>query len=452
MPETQSLVQPPPQQQAGTAGKAGRAATAPPRSKAAALADEKAEMDKAWQSFVSIKGNTLPPMEGSSAGGSTAATATTASALAGAAAQQSAPQPLKEGSHDLANKAMEEYDASARHHALKDPHRQYLQAVQTLRDNAATLNRNARPPARLGGGGAGSGNLDDGGGMSNSGGRVAGVLGGGGARGGARSAHSAGANLPHDGDATYQPHAKHFGYQTPLDFVDSFDPYMGAAAAIGGRGGAQDASATPSGESMKAGAAAAAVAAAAPPMAALPEKGAFANTMAPGSGPAPKARGSAVPGSKGAASDLATQILETTPNFQYTKIRVDGTDPASGGFASGAGSAAAAAAPDTSSQPVEGPFGAGASMVMKPLPSVGGGAAGGLGGMAGGGAGLQTPAPPLPTIPGHAGMAESAADEAMQAFARQSSQLGAGGSGVPAAAAVGAVRRRRRRRRRLRRR
>ena len=181
VPETQSLVQPPPQQQAGTAGKAGRAATAPPRSKAAALADEKAEMDKAWQSFVSIKGNTLPPMEGSSAGGSTAATATTASALAGAAAQQSAPQPLKEGSHDLANKAMEEYDASARHHALKDPHRQYLQAVQTLRDNAATLNRNARPTARLGGGGAGSGNLDDGGGMSNSGGRVAGVLGGGGA-------------------------------------------------------------------------------------------------------------------------------------------------------------------------------------------------------------------------------------------------------------------------------
>ena len=316
VPEVQGLRPEP----AGTAG----ARMPAPKNRAATQAYEKAQMEKAWQSFVAKKGDNLPPLEGNAKSPQPAAQAESLHA-----------HPLREGSNELANKAIEEYDRSAKLHNLNDPHRKYLTAVQTLRNNANALNR------------------DQGMGMKTANYRLSGIRGGNSGGGGSASEMGAKPWPARGGDAKYQPHAKHFGYETPLDFVDSFDPYSdGSAFASGSQDfNGIETMADTSTNSLRA---------PPPPMATLPDK----MVMPRESGPAPRAHGVAAQGSKGSASDLAAQILETTPNFQYTKIHMDGTESGSGMIASRGVSGS-----ESSPPPVEGPFGAKAAMMMKPLPS-----------------------------------------------------------------------------------
>ena len=137
---------------------------------------------------------------------------------------------------------MDEYDRSARLHSLNDPHRQYLQSVQTLKNNAVALNRNVIKSLP-----AAAENVIRENGM-------------------AINANHA----PHDGDKMYKPHEEHFGYRTPLDFVDSFDPYMATSTATSSSApvGAVDA----------------------PPLAKMPNQG-YQGEMVPGVGPAPISSG-----------------------------------------------------------------------------------------------------------------------------------------------------------------
>ena len=353
--------------------------------------DEKAKMEKAWQQFVAKKGNKLPPLEEE---------ANRVAPHSVTHSQTVHSEPLKEGSNELASKAMEEYDTSARRHGLNDPHRKYLQTVQTLRNNAISLNRNALPSVYNNAKHA----IQD----------------------GVRSVDAS--HVPHDGGKRYKPHEEHFGYSTPLDFVDSFDPY---AATSGSTSSNTPLCATH-----------------APPLAAMPKHGVPGGELESGVGPAPLSSGRKGD-SKGAGSDLASKILETTPTFQYTKIDINNADsdtkslPGSGLLPSDPAVSSRSARARGTLPPIEGPFGADATVMMKPLPSISNAGSINFGISPTNGGGLQTPAPPLPTIPGQAGQMESAADEAVNAFAARSQlQQGLGIPSVANGGNVGPVRRR----------
>lgn len=203
--------------------------------------DDPEKMNQAWKTFLRSKKNTIPPLEETKEHAHHAIRATP-------------PHIEFKTPHDLTVSAMTEYDAHARsgsasRRAKKDD--TYMARVEKLERQAYKQNQGEMAEEN-----------------SNA----------------ATSLENIGSN---QGDA-YKPHAQHFGFKDPMDFIDSFDPFTHDSS-IGERKSA-------------------------PPMAAPPSRSA-----AP---PLPSTNGNG--GGRGANKegirDLGAQILDTTPTYEYTKI------------------------------------------------------------------------------------------------------------------------------------
>jgi hypothetical protein len=192
--------------------------------------DERKKMDASFQSFLKKSSNLIQPLE---------------SKKTLPVPKAAPPHTEYKTTHDLSSMAMAEYDAHAR------------------------SSRSSKSSKNNGGNGGGGGGTSANTAYMN---RVASLE-------AAATRQNGGSESMANTNPTgeYTPHAKHFGYRDPLDFIDSFDPFsqqVGSAPIL----------AAPPGKSN------------APP---LPNMG---------------------PGGGGGDSSLSSQILDSTPTYHYTKI------------------------------------------------------------------------------------------------------------------------------------
>ncbi len=443
-PSPQQPPLPPPQQQQQQ------------QQRAAHAEDETTKMDREFQRFLASKSSKLlPPLEQAS---------TTTRPGAADAPPAARPPTSKLLETAMAKLAVDEYDQSRRARRDANPKLRYIRSVNKLRSNALAANKRLAPPVP-----AQPPALQPRQQQPRTSQRAPGIPGMDTSQRQHQQQHpqqhlqqpQIPPQIPQQiqpqqapGDP-YHPDKKHFGFASPMEFVDSFDPFATHAVGNGN-------------DPPKA-----------PPMAGMPG----AASTAGGGGLAPPP----TPVHGASASGLASQILQSTPTYQYTKI--DPRAAASMGNVLGSRGTQAMAARNNNKGPSladAGPFsqsGPGAQAQLTDagglpiaIPGGGGGGGGAMGGMGsvggmgggGGGGGVGAfgggvasmgagvaqrmnnlaaargvqQAPPLPSLPGHAGFQEAESNMAVQAFQNQQAARAAQQPSIPQYGA-GPMRRRR---------